>query len=242
MDVFMGLIFPSALTFAPKQTDYCGGQAYSISQNSALFSLLGTTFGGDGVNTFNLPDLKGRVAVGVGGALNIAMGEAGGSAAITLTPANMPYHTHTAGFTATTGSVPITISVGTGGAGINASVAAAAINGTLTVSTANATDTAPSNLNVPAVTQNIVVNPSVTRPVQIYGQASTPNTANWPVGGTTAAQLAPVNGTISGNATTINGGTVAVQPAGGSAPFSTIPPYLGIAYLIVTQGIYPSRP
>lgn len=238
MDVFMGLIFPSALTFAPKQTDYCGGQAYSISQNSALFSLLGTTFGGDGVNTFNLPDLKGRVAVGVGGALNVALGEAGGSAAITLTPANMPYHTHTAGFTATTGSVPITISVGTGGAGINASVAAAAINGTLTVSTATGATNVPSATNVPA----LIPETGSRDTIYAYGAAGSQNTANWPVGGTTAAQLAPVNGTISGNATTINGGTVAVQPAGGSAPFSTIPPYLGIAYLIVTQGIYPSRP
>jgi microcystin-dependent protein len=72
----------------------------SIAQNSALFSLLGTTYGGDGINTFALPNLQGRVPIhqgtAPGGGNTHVIGEVGGVEAVTLTPAQMPAHTHAA--------------------------------------------------------------------------------------------------------------------------------------------------
>lgn len=64
MDAFMGTIMPVAFQYAPRGWMFCNGQTLPIAQNSALFSLLGTMYGGDGQNTFGLPDLRGRVPVG----------------------------------------------------------------------------------------------------------------------------------------------------------------------------------
>ena len=64
--------------FAPRGWSLCTGQSMSISENTTLYSILGTTYGGDGVNTFNLPDLQGRIAVGTGqgpGLSNYVLGE-----------------------------------------------------------------------------------------------------------------------------------------------------------------------
>lgn len=79
--------------FAPKSWALCQGQIMSIAQNSALFSLLGTTFGGNGVQTFGLPDFRGRTPVGTG--TTHQLGEMGGSEGTTLNASNLPAHTHT---------------------------------------------------------------------------------------------------------------------------------------------------
>jgi microcystin-dependent protein len=79
---YIGSIEMWAGTFAPYGWAFCNGQIISISQNEALYSLLGTTFGGDGVNTFALPDLRGRIPVGTSS--TIALGAAGGSETLTL--------------------------------------------------------------------------------------------------------------------------------------------------------------
>lgn len=253
MDVYMGLIFPSVIQFAPINTDNCYGQTYNVGANSALFSLLGTTFGGNGSSTFGLPDLRGRVPVGIGFGgpvgLNLAMGATGGTINTTLLTSNVPLapHTHPATFAATTGASPINITVGSGGTGLNASVAAANVNGTLTVSTAAGTVSTPAANALPASIPQIPINGAGggPKPVFAYGTATAPSTANWAVGGTTAAQSAPVNGTISGNANMVTGGTVIVgantaTPA--AAAVSLMQPYLAINYLIITQGLYPTRP
>jgi microcystin-dependent protein len=83
--------------FAPRGWAFCAGQLLSIAQNTALFSILGTTYGGDGIQTFALPDLRGRSAVGTGqgpGLSNIQLGEQAGAETVTLTVANMPSHNH----------------------------------------------------------------------------------------------------------------------------------------------------
>jgi microcystin-dependent protein len=75
----------------------CNGQQLAIASYSALFALLGTTFGGDGVRTFNLPDLQGRVPLNVGngaGLPSYVWGEAGGAANVTLLTSNLPMHAH----------------------------------------------------------------------------------------------------------------------------------------------------
>jgi microcystin-dependent protein len=89
-------IFP--FNFAPKGWAWCNGQLLPISQNTALFSLLGTTYGGDGKSTFALPDLEGRAPMhpGQGPGLSLHdLGETGGSETVTLLQSEMPNHPHT---------------------------------------------------------------------------------------------------------------------------------------------------
>lgn len=96
---FIGQIMYVPYTFCPKGWAEASGQVLSINMNQALFSLLGTTYGGDGRTTFQLPDLRGRVPVHVGmgsGLSTIVLGEKGGAERQTLTFAQMPAHSHTA--------------------------------------------------------------------------------------------------------------------------------------------------
>jgi microcystin-dependent protein len=86
-----------AFPFAPKYWALCNGQTLAISQNQALFSLLGTTFGGNGTTTFQLPNLQGRVPMHWGnyiGGGNYTLGQNGGQEAHTLTIPEMPQHLH----------------------------------------------------------------------------------------------------------------------------------------------------
>lgn len=243
MDVYMGLIFPSALSFAPVYTDNCYGQTYSVSQNSALYSLLGTKFGGNGSTTFGIPDLRGRVPVGIGAGganvNNIGLGSAAGATTVNLTVGNLPPHNHTAAFSASTGSSPISITVGSGGSttSLNANVPSLTVNGSLAISTANAVTSTPTSSNIPAANANL---PSSSDSVNLYGPGSGNNT--WPVTGTTTAQTALVTGTITGSATMVNGGNVTIGNTGGALPIPVMPPYIGLCYLIITQGLYPTRP
>jgi len=93
----LGEIYLVPYNFSPKGFADCNGQLLSISQNTALFSLLGTTYGGDGKSTFALPDLRDRVPVGAGqgpGLSDYVEGQSGGESSHILTYAEMPYHNH----------------------------------------------------------------------------------------------------------------------------------------------------
>jgi microcystin-dependent protein len=99
---FLGQITLFAFNFAPRTWALCQGQILPIAQNTALFSLLGTAFGGNGTSTFGLPNLQGRVAVDVGqgpGLSPYTLGDTGGSPQVTLTIQTMASHNH--GFAAT---------------------------------------------------------------------------------------------------------------------------------------------
>jgi microcystin-dependent protein len=89
---FLGEIRMISFTFAPKGWALCDGHTLPVSQNQALFALLGTTYGGNGTTTFALPDLRGRAPVHHGG--GVQLGEAGGSEAVTLTETELPAHGH----------------------------------------------------------------------------------------------------------------------------------------------------
>ena len=89
---FVGEIRLFAGTFAPLGWAFCDGQLLSIAQNEVLFNLIGTTYGGDGQNTFALPDLRGRVPVHQGN--GYVVGQSGGAETVTLTAAQMPPHQH----------------------------------------------------------------------------------------------------------------------------------------------------
>ncbi|HMQ49846.1 MAG TPA: tail fiber protein [Saprospiraceae bacterium] len=97
MEAIIGQIQPFGFNFAPKNWAFCDGQLISISTNSALFSLLGTIYGGDGQTTFALPDLRGRTALHQGSGPGIdstKIGTKGGSNSTTLSTATIPSHTH----------------------------------------------------------------------------------------------------------------------------------------------------
>jgi|SRR5271167_1144446 len=97
---FLGEIRIFGGNFAPNGWALCDGSLLPISQNTALFSILGTTYGGDGVRTFALPDLRGRVGVSFGqgpGLSSYQQGQVGGAESDTLTTAQMPSHSHSVG-------------------------------------------------------------------------------------------------------------------------------------------------
>ena len=101
---FLSEIRLMSFVFAPKGWALCNGQLLPINQNQALFSLLGTTFGGDGRVNFALPDLRGRSPIHVGS--GHTLGERGGEQAHTLSIAELPTHTHVAMASPTNGNVP----------------------------------------------------------------------------------------------------------------------------------------
>jgi microcystin-dependent protein len=97
LDPLLGEIILFGGTFAPRGWADCDGRLLPINQNQSLYSLLGTTYGGDGRTDFGLPDLRGRVPVGPGtgpGLSPVRIGERGGTAANTLTEAQLPAHSH----------------------------------------------------------------------------------------------------------------------------------------------------
>lgn len=100
MEQIIGQVQIFAFGFAPAQWAFCDGQLMAIQQNTALFSLLGTTYGGNGQTTFGLPDLRGRTAVHPGtgpGLTNIQWGQVGGTETVSLITSNLPAlppHTH----------------------------------------------------------------------------------------------------------------------------------------------------
>lgn len=99
MEGYLAQIIMFAGNFAPRSWAFCQGQILSIAQNTALFSLLGTTYGGNGQTTFALPDFRGRTPIGTGqgpGLPSVNLGEMAGAATVTVLVSNLPAHTHPA--------------------------------------------------------------------------------------------------------------------------------------------------
>ena len=114
---FIGQITMFAGNFAPRNYAFCNGQILSIAQNTALFSILGTTYGGNGQTTFALPDLRGRVPIQPGqgpGLSNYSLGQQAGTETTTLLVNNLPAHNHPATVTsnASSGSASDTVPTG----------------------------------------------------------------------------------------------------------------------------------
>ncbi|MDB5936614.1 MAG: phage Tail Collar domain protein [Massilia sp.] len=229
MDMFIGTIMPVAFNFAPVGWALCNGQILSIAENSALFSLLGTQYGGNGTTNFALPDLRGRVAVGQGqgqGITLVEMGEISGTNSSTVTlngagtgtlsTANLPAHSHAATFTGS-GAAPL----------------AAKLN----IATDGGTSLAPSaggffgavKMSGPGVTASLYV-PGASRSTVALGDGTV---------------------TTTGTAGGITGGSVAVADTGAGQPInipvsvtgqtSLMQPFTGVNYIICVQGIFPSR-
>jgi microcystin-dependent protein len=196
MDPTLAEIRLFAGNFAPLGWSFCQGQLMSIAENTALFSLLGTTYGGDGQVTFALPDFRGRLATGTGsgpGLSSMDLGQMAGSESVALVITEMPMHNHTA----TIQGAP-TVSVSSG-------------NATQTAATAGASIATPGSLVSRAFVATLGYN--TTTPDIALNAAS--------------MNLAPV--------------TVTTGLNGGSQPHDNMQPYLGMNFIIATEGIYPSR-
>ena len=97
MDGVIGVVTCFAGTFIPKNWMACNGQSLSVASNKVIFSIISNTFGGDGITSFNLPDLRGRTAVspGASGGQTYKQGQPAGSETVTVTSNQLPSHTHT---------------------------------------------------------------------------------------------------------------------------------------------------
>jgi microcystin-dependent protein len=107
-DPFLGEIRMVGWNFAANGWALCNGQLMSISQNNALFALLGTTYGGDGISTFALPNLQGRVPIHQGNGAGLSpytIGAASGTETVTLLPTQMPSHNHLVGVSNQSGTM-----------------------------------------------------------------------------------------------------------------------------------------
>lgn len=167
-DPFMGEIRMVGFNFAPRGWATCQGQIMAIAQNSALFALLGTIYGGNGQTTFGLPNFSGRSPVGQGtgpGLTPITIGEVAGTENITMNINQMPMHTHVATASSSTGTAQIAVPAATTGTTqatpstgtVLGPIAAAGRAGTLYCTGAADTTLAPFNSNVTVQAPTITV-------------------------------------------------------------------------------------
>lgn len=213
MDPFLGEIKMVGFNFAPRGYAMCQGQLMSIAQNTALFSLLGTLYGGNGQTTFGLPDYRGRSPVGMGqgpGLNPITQGELAGNENVTLTTAQMPIHAPTAQFTgqASSGSLSITADVAT----TTAAAMVPPAPGETTYLSATTAKAGPSNVTFNGLFSN-----------------TAPDATKAHLGG------------LAGQASITPQGSVTISPVGGGQPFGVRNPYLGTNFVIATEGVLPSR-
>lgn len=217
MEPLLGEIKMFAGNFAPRGWFTCEGQTLSIAQYSALFSLLGTTYGGDGIQTFKLPDLRGAFptqCTNLGGAHpggTYAYGQIGGNQSYTITSVNMPPHTHSI----------------IKGPGTN-------LQGSITVATtlsANASSTGSTTTPATGNTLGKVSDlSSAGTDVGVYNNQP----ANINLGG--------INSTVNNTLTFDPTGLTLTPWGSGPSPVPTVPPYVAMQYIIAWSGVYPSRP
>jgi len=213
-DPFLGEIKVFGFNFPPRGYMLCQGQQMNVSQNTALFSLLSTFYGGDGVQMFKLPDLRGRTAIAFGQGLGLSpynIGQTTGAELTQLNQANLPAHTHTA----------VTQVQGT-------------VTNLAAVTTVNAM-AGPSTRVIPPG-DNFITSPVTAgaSPIGVQAFAASGSGTVTALNSGTATTTVS-GGTLNASATTTNAVT------GQNAPFSTLQPLLAINYSIATVGIYPSR-
>jgi microcystin-dependent protein len=222
MDVFVGTILPWSTDWAPEGWQLCQGQLLTISQYNVLYAVIGTKFGGDGVNNFALPDLRGRFPVGIGqspysGVEACNLGDVHNSTGqVTLVQGNLPPHTH---------SITNTVKCSGGGS----------VSVSLPINIPVNADTTAALTNVP--TNNMLAQGKAGTNVANIYTSSTP---------TTNATLKSFNaqGSINVPDPTVTV-TSTCSDAGGAQPvtsFDIRPHSLCINYIIAVTGIYPAKP
>jgi microcystin-dependent protein len=217
-DPILGMIMLWPGNWVPYGWALCDGTQMPIQQNSALYSLLGTLYGGNGTTNFNLPNLNGKVVVGTptatgvnqpGGATTASV-NATGVGAVTIGVNNLPAHTHTGTFSPS-------------GSGSTVSIAIPAVTG------------ATGTTNIPGTGVTLA------NAATDGGEG-----ANIYATGGTATTLKPFNVAVPGGGGTVTnsntGGGQALQiPVAVPVTVSTMQPYIKLNYVIATQGIYPQR-
>ncbi len=151
---FMGELKICAFAFAPKGWAMCNGQFLPINQNQALFSLLGTMYGGNGQTTFALPDLRGRTPIHRSG--GFTQGQAGGQEAHTLTIAEMPTHQHIFNVSQANATVPVPTG-NTYGSSNNAYAQATNLTPVLPATVTNTGGSQPHENRMPYAVLNIII-------------------------------------------------------------------------------------
>jgi microcystin-dependent protein len=231
---FLGQISTIAFNWAPYGWAYCAGQLLPLSQNAALFALLGTTYGGDGSTTFGVPDLRGRAMIGatLGGSGSptpfYAMGATGGVANMAISEL-LGSHTHAATVSGlVAGPQDVSVSVAVTGATVN-------VTGNLLASKDPASSDAP--------IANGMFADVLPNNTKVYGVAST-NTATLAAFSATGTFSANATGTIPQLTLPVSGAvTVTVQPAG-AAPGATVAtqsPFVAVNTVIAVLGVFPQR-
>jgi microcystin-dependent protein len=194
-DQYLGEIRMVGFNYAPQGWALCNGQTLSVSANTALFSLLGTMYGGNGTTNFNLPDLQGRFPLhaGAGAGLPVyVQGQKAGAESIVLTQQQMPQHTHVATFTPTGGGSAPTVNV------------------TITGSSATGTSTSPTGNYLAGVASV----PGHTAPLYATGT---------PTGlGAIAGVSATISGVSSGGGTVTNALTGGNSPVSIEPPYLAV--------------------
>lgn len=247
---FIGQIMPVAFDYAPVDWALCQGQELSIDQYQALFALLSNRFGGDGITTFHLPDLRGRVILGTGVPLqsqtNYVHASTGGNVATPLTEQNLPSHVHDASLVFSPEQPPVASGEVALSVGALASLPVTVTSASMSVSNAAGQANTPSGANTMlAAPPPIPTVGATTQPVRIYGPAGT----DVPLANPVAIQ-ATAEGTIEGTATgsiylPVSPGEsyVTVKPNEGPE-ISLIPvmqPYMALNTIIAMTGIWPPR-
>lgn len=266
---YVGTVCYMATNFCPRGTLPADGRVMQVSQNQVLFSLMGASFGGDGRTTFNLPDLRGRAAIGTGAGTNtlqptVTLGQLVGQA-IQSFVVPLPQHTHSATFT------PKTVTAGTGSTAINVPAVAGgglAVTGLSVSSTPNLSATTKGSVKIASSAAGltsapangaVLAKPGLSAP-NIYNASAAADTTIGPEQTFSGAVSGTVTSTITGGTVTgtptipsfdinvpnmLTHGDVTVQQAGNPAPVITVStqtPAQGFSACIVTDGVYPSRP
>lgn len=239
---YIGSVCVTAGAYCPQGTVDADGSVLQIKANPALFAVIGKVYGGDGLTTFALPDLRGRVPVGLGqgpGLVNVPAGTARGAEMVKLSEANLPAHIHSAVFAATgssgTVSGPVSVSMS---ASVNTPVT---VSGPLKIANANATagqSPGPNSVLTKARTVNgSIYAPSGTSADIVIGPTQT----------FTGQATGVITGTATGNidlpvTDAKLSGTVTVKPSGEGVPVSIVSPQTAFRYCVVTSGYFPPRP
>lgn len=238
MDPMLGMIFMVPWNWAPNNYQLCQGQTINIQQYEALYSLMGTVFGGNGSTNFMLPNLQGRAPVGTGrspAGTFYTLAAFGGAELTTLSVNNMPVHNHAASFTPVLGQQIVTISGTTGNLGVTA-------NMPLGTGTTGAATPSTGDNYLNGISGTVSLSATSTKPVNFTGPfTSTPQSgASIPVSTTLSGSAGTAASTVTINAVT--NGAVTVGTSGASSPFSTMQPFLAMSFIIAMNGLYPDRP
>lgn len=235
-DPYLGSVCVTAASYCPIGYVAAAGQTSAINDNQALYSLLGTRYGGDGRNTYGIPDLRGRAPIGTGqgqGLTNFNIAAMVGQEIHTLAMSQMPSHTHAATFTPSGGA--------------SAGVASGTITLPVTGSAKIATSSSGGGSITPSDRAVLGKAAQGLGGVTLYSPAGTTADLNvGPEGGVTGTATGSVS--LAVNLAAGVNGTVDLGYTGGSAigaqtvPFAVVAPRIALTFCIATEGLYPQRP